>query len=95
MSDIKEKAKNLWENHKADIIAFGSIVVVSIGSGAIIYKAYKDGFVDGGMTGFHLTLDWLDKNFPGESNARELWERYKIENPDKIVYRKGPGKWSH
>ena len=94
MSNIKEKAKNYWKEHKVDIIAIGTGTAVAIGAGVIAYKSYVAGFVDGGMTGFDLTLDWLDKNFPDESHARELYEGYKKEHPDKIVYRKGFGKWS-
>lgn len=91
---LKEKAKNFWERHKNAIIIGGIGSIVIVGAGVMSYKSYMDGFVDGGITGYHLCLKWLDETFPGESNARELFERYKVEHPDQIVYRKGPGKWS-
>ena len=94
MSNIKEKAKNYWEEHKVDIIAIGSGAAIVIGAGLIAYKSYCNGFVDGGMTGCQLAFDWLDKTFPGESHARELYERYAKEHPEEIVHRTGFGKWS-
>ena len=94
MSNIKEKAKNYWKEHKYDIITIGTGAAIVIGAGVVAYKSYCNGFIDGGMTGFHLGLDWLDKNFPEESHARELYERYAKEHPDQIVHRKGFGKWS-
>ena len=94
MSNIKAKAKNLWENHKKAIIVTGISGLAGIGIGAIVHKSYINGFIDGGMCGYHLCIKWLDETFPGESNANELFERYKVEHPDQMVYRKGPGKWS-
>ena len=93
MSNIKEKAKNYWEDHKVDIIVCGAATTV-IGIGLIASKLYRNGFIDGGMYGCHIMMDWLDKTFPGESHARELYERYAKEHPDQIIHRKGFGKWS-
>lgn len=94
MSNIKEKAKNYWEEHKFDIITIGTGAGIIIGAGVLAYKSYCSGFLDGGMTGADLMIDWLDKTFPGESHARELYERYAKEHPDQIVHRKGFGRWS-
>lgn len=70
MSNIKEKAKNFWEDHKVDIIWMTSGAVIAIGAGVIAYKSYRDGFIDGGACGCHIMMDWLDNTFPGESHAR-------------------------
>ena len=94
MSNIKEKAKNFWEEHKVDIIWMTSGAAIAIGAGVIAYKSYCGGFLDGGAYGCQLMIDWLDKTFPGESHARELYDRYAKEHPDQIVHRKGFGKWS-
>lgn len=94
MSNIKEKAKNYWEENKVKIIAVGGAAVVTLGAGFIAYKSYKDGFIDGGIIGGYVMIDWLDKTFPEESKARELVDRYIKEHPEKIVRRKGLGKWS-
>ncbi len=93
MCNIKEKAKNYWEEHKVGIIVSGVATVV-VGGGLIAFKSYANGFIDGGMVGYHLAIDWLDKTFPGESHARELYERYAKEHPEEIVHRTGFGKWS-
>ena len=93
MCNIKEKAKNYWEENKVDIIV-GGAVTVAAGILLIARKSYCNGFVDGGMVGYHLAFDWLDENFPGESHARELFERYAKEHPEEIVHRTGFGKWS-
>ena len=88
MSNIKEKAKNFWEGNKIKLIASGVAVAV-IGIGAIVYnKAYYKGFLNGGAIGGYVMIDFLDKTFPEESHAMELFERYAKEHPDKIVYRK-------
>lgn len=92
MANIKEKAKNFWENHKTDICVVGSIAAVSIGAGVLAYKAYMGGFNYGVMAGFNATLDWLDKTFPEESKARELYEAWAKEHPDQLVWVKPSGK---
>ena len=66
MCNITEKAKNYWEEHKFDIITIGTGAAVVIGAGLAMYKAYNAGFIDGAMTGFDISLDWLDKTFPEE-----------------------------
>lgn len=87
MANIKEKAKNFWEENKTYIIAIGGASIVTIGAGIIAHKSYANGFMDGGFVGANIMIDWLDKTFPGESNARELFERYAKEHPDEIVHR--------
>ena len=94
MGKFKDKAKKFWEEHKAEIIAFGATVAAVAGAGFIASKSYQAGFIDGGMTGVQVGAKWLDDTFPGESNACELFERYANEHPEEIVKRKGPGKWS-
>lgn len=94
MGKFKDKAKKFWEENKGEIIAFGVTVAAVSGAGFIASKSYQAGFVDGGMTGVQVGAKWLDNTFPGESNACELLDRYARENPDQIVHRKGPGKWS-
>lgn len=94
MGKFKDKAKKFWEENKGEIIAFGVTVGAIAGAGLIASKSYQAGFVDGGMTGAYVGAAWLDKTYPGESNAVELWNRYANEHPDQIVHRKGPGKWS-
>lgn len=88
MSNIKEKAKNFIGENKIKLIASGAAVAV-IGIGAIVYsKAYYKGFLNGGAVGGYVMIDFLDKTFPEESHAMELFERYAKEHPDKIAYRK-------
>lgn len=88
MSNIKEKAMNFIGENKIKLIASGAAVAV-IGIGAIVYnKAYYKGFLNGGAIGGYVMIDFLDKTFPEESHAMELFERYAKEHPDKIAYRK-------
>lgn len=93
---VKAKVKKFWEENKANIVLGGICGTVMTGAGVYIFtKGYTKGFVDGGMEGFHLTLNWLDKTFPEESKAVELYERFKETHPEEIVYKKGLGKWSN
>ena len=94
MLNVKEKAKKFWEEHEKEIIV-GSVIGVGVLFGVTNYKSYKAGFIDGGMCGFHMTLDWLDKTFPEESKANELYALYRKTHPENIVYQKGLGKWTH
>ena len=94
MDNFKSKVKNFWEDHKVDIIAVGTGVAGCLVVGYMVRKSYIAGFVDGGMFGVELGFDWLDKTYPGESRARELYERYMLEHPDEVVHRTGFGKWS-
>lgn len=88
MANIKEKAKNYWEEHKSDIVFYGSVTVLTVEAIYVAWRSYKKGFIDGGVVGGYVMLDWLEKTFPGESNARELFERYVKEHPDEIVHHK-------
>ena len=95
MANFKSKAKKFWEENKGSVI--GSTVAVAVavaGVCLIANKSYRAGLVDGGAVGWNLAVDWLDKTFPEESNARELYETWAKANPDQMVSRKGPGKWS-
>lgn len=94
MTNLKEKAKNFWKENKVRIVVAGGTTIGIMVIGGALSKAYRSGITDGAMIGFHATLDWLDKTFPEESKANELYEMYRITHPDKIVYRKGIGKWS-
>lgn len=88
MSTIKEKAKNFLEGNKIKLIVSG-VAVTAIGIGTIVYnKAYYKGFLNGGAIGGYVMIDFLDKTFPEESHAMELFERYAREHPNEIVYRK-------
>lgn len=85
MANIKEKVKNYWEEHKTDIIFYGSVTVLTVEAIIVAYRSYKKGFMDGAVTGTYVLMDWLEKTFPGESNAKELFERYMREHPDEVV----------
>ena len=94
-TNVKEKVKRFWENHKAEIICIGGLTAAVGGAGCYGFcKGYNAGIIDGGMYGFHVACSWLDETFPDESKAVELFERFKTEHPEEIVYRKGIGKWS-
>lgn len=95
MSKFKDKAKKFWEENAAAIIGIGAASIVS-GIAYIVGSrtSYKNGFIDGYGYGACGMVDWLDRTFPGESNAKELYEGYIKTNPDKMVSHKGPGKWS-
>ena len=90
----ENKLKKFWENHTPEIIAVGISTAVVGGLYLVANAFYKAGIIDGGAVGYNLTIDWLDKTFPGESNARELVTRYTTEHPEEVVTRKGLGKWS-
>ena len=94
MGKFKGKVKKFWGEHYPEIIAFGVTVGAIAGASLISQKSYQAGFVDGGMAGVHVGARWLDKTYPGESNAVELMNRYAKEHPEEIVHWKGPGKWS-
>lgn len=95
MSNFKEKAKKFLKENKDELIVTALLCVTSgVGIYGIAKAMYAKGFIDGGYAGFHLTLDWLDKNFPDRAHANLLWKEYKETHPEKIVYRKGLGKWS-
>lgn len=89
----RRKVREFWDNHK------DTIALVTLGTAAAVVcgitydKVYKCGVMDGAVIGANATVDFLDEKFPEESHARDLWNRYAEENPDKMVYRKGLGKW--
>ena len=91
----KEKVKKFAKEHVKEIagVTISAIAVGVIGS-AIFKNGYRAGFVDGNMSGFHVTMDWFEKHFPEKDlKLNELWETYKLNNPDQIVYRTGLGKY--
>ena len=90
----ENKLKKFLEDHKAEIVAAGFAVLSGATIGLVARKSYKTGFIDGGAVGANVMVDWLEKTFPGESNANELLTRYKAEHPEDIVYYKRPGVWS-
>lgn len=84
MSNFKTKAKNFWENHKTDVIAVGAAAVAAIGVGVYTIHCYNSGYKYGAAAGFNAAFDWIDEHFPEQIKAKELWENYIKENPDKI-----------
>ena len=97
MSNIKEKANNFWEEHKSTIKKVGVGIGIGVGvivAGKVSKKIYVAGAMDGALVGFHLTLDWLDKTFPEESKARELYKLYAEAHPEEIAYREGFGNFT-
>lgn len=94
MGNFKQKAKELWKDNWGYIVAGGLGLILAGGTGFMISKMYKDGFVDGGMVGFHAAMEWLDETFPEESKAKALYEAYCKAHPEEIVHRQGLGKWS-
>jgi hypothetical protein len=89
--NVKEKAKQVWEDHKGEFIAAGA-VVAGVGYLAFGYKMYKAGYTDGWNYGFHGTIEWFEKHFP-EAGTKALYEAWMEANPDKLVSQKGLGKW--
>lgn len=90
----KGSVKAFWKKNKSIVMPVAAFAVGTACMYLYGQKRYVQGFVDGGNVGFQLTLDWLDKTFPSESNANALYERFKAEHPDQIVRRLGPGKWA-
>ena len=89
----KEKVKKFVKEHKEAIIVGG---IASVGTVVYGLQMYKKGIIDGGMLSFHVTMNWFEEHFPDKNlNLNNLWETYKLENPDKVVYKTGLGKWEH
>ena len=66
------------------ILIIGGVVVLGI---AGLYGAnyiYRKGFIRGGVVGFHLTIDWFDKEFP-DIKLRELYDNWANLHPEQIV----------
>ena len=84
MANFKEKTKEFWNKNGKKIAVTGAVVGAGTIAGLWTGMVYKAGFMDGGCTGFGLTIDWFEKHFP-EANVKALWEQYQKENPDKIV----------
>lgn len=82
---FKEKVKRFWKEHETEIVVcgLGALTIASIS----YRKGYNNGVFDGAVIGFHETCKWLDENFPDESKAVELFERFSNEHPDQISYR--------
>jgi hypothetical protein len=85
MRNIKEKAKTFWEDNKSEIIQVGAAgVAVGVWTVCVAAKAYKDGFINGGLVGFNLGVDWLDKTFP-ETNISKLYNAYREMHPEQFT----------
>ena len=93
-TNLKEKVQNFWNEHDVAIVSIGIGIVGGLAVGCGMRKMYQAGFVDGGMCGFDLAIDFLSKEIP-ETNARQLYDGWMKAHPEEIVYRKGLGKWSN
>ena len=80
--NFKEKVEKFYNEHKAGIIMAGGATVITL-IGLYGIKQYKKGFISGGVLGFHLTMNWFDKEFG--TNLSDLYDEFSKLNPDKIV----------
>ena len=99
LNEVKEKAKNIWNEHELDIKIGACLTGFGIGAAIIggligLGKGYEAGFIDGGCLGIPYGYKWLDEQFPGESKALELYESWMKAHPEDIVCRTGLGKWT-
>lgn len=67
----------------------GKLVICGLGIGYFgikLYGAakYRQGFITGGVIGFHATIDWFDKTFEN-LHLKEIYDNYTAVNPDKIA----------
>ena len=81
MKNIKEKAKNIWDDHFEDIMNFGVATGLVLITGLCMHYAYKDGLKHGLVIGGLSTMISLDDKYPEEANCTKLFMRYINENP--------------
>lgn len=85
--NFKSKIKKFCYDNKRTIITG-----VGVGLGLAVLnehsnrKYYNKGFIDGGYKGFHLTMDWFDKNHGTDLN--NIWKNFKNEHPEEVITRK-------
>lgn len=84
MENIKIKAKIFWEDNKDTIIKTGKAVAAGILVGVAGGMLYNAGYKYGAGMGFNGALDWLDEEFPDKFNAKQVFETWMTENPDKV-----------
>jgi hypothetical protein len=78
--------EKFYKKHQTEIIIGGVLISV------IAYKLHikavrRQAFTNGAIAGFQGTIDWFEKHFD-DVHLRELWQKWAIENPDKIIYPK-------
>lgn len=87
MNDARGKLQKFYQEHESTIkkVAAGAVIVgATLIAGAYYNAGFRRGFMQGGMTGFGATIEWLDDEFPekGVGAAVEAWRK---ANPDKWV----------
>lgn len=77
MSTIKEKAVQVWDDHKAKII-IGGATIGALGLSYFGYSKFVKGYKLGAVNSFWLTLKWLDETFPEMDATKTVMEYQRI-----------------
>ena len=75
--------KTFIQRHKKAI----TVVGVGVLAAASVYGAlyiYRRAFMTGAVAGYHVTIDWLDKEFP-DIKLMELYNGWTELHPEKMV----------